>query len=193
MPSDFLDPFPSIALPYATEDDVSLTLGVIEAGHRFGWTYVREANGSMTVTPYNWSQEVLGVRLQFSREEMSVRATLPFGQTTVYQTEDGGEFSYRQSASIEIIWDGWNTTSEVAYNSVDYEISGGSELTHDNTVSGHQGIYVRDRPIQVVGVGLAIEATLAVAFALPETLFGLAEEVVRRLATNPSLPYPADH
>jgi hypothetical protein len=188
VPDDLLDPFPSIALTNEHEDLAALPLGLIEFGHHYGWTYEREADDSTAVTPYNWTKDVFGLKLQFSKDEMSLKATLPFGETEAYETEDGGMLTHQQSASIKVTWNGWNTTSEVAYNSIDYEISGGSGAAEDNSVSGYQGIYAKDKPFEVVALGEAVKASVAGVILGVEWILGIGSALGDLLGGGELLP-----
>ena len=189
LPDNLLDPFPNISIPHS-EEDVALTgPGLIEWGHQYGWTYLRETDGSTTLTPYNWSADFLGVKLQFSKEQLSVKATLPFGKTTAFQTDDGGELTFQQSVSMKVAWNGWNTTTEVAYNAQDYTIAGGSDLTDDNSVSGHQGIYVKEKPYQLLAAGELIKALVVGSVLVGiEVVAALLEAGKQLVLGNPAYP-----
>lgn len=169
VPDNLLDHFPSISVPFEHKDIVSFTLGLLEWGHHYGWTYVSQGDDGTSFSPYNWSKRILGVNLQVSKEELSFKATLPIGRQALFTTDDDLTFSRQQSASMKITYAGWNTTSEVAYNSVDYTIAAGDGEDDRPKVSGYQGFYAKDKPLQVDASLVAVQAaaaTLALGYGL---------------------------
>ncbi len=187
-PDDLLDPFPSVAVPYRHEDSVAWTAGLLEFGQHFGWTYVSQGDDGTSFSPYNWSKKILGVNLQFSKEELSVKATLPIGRKTLYTMDDGGTFSRQQSASMKVTWAGWNTTSEVAYNTLDYTIAAGVGDDDRPKVSGYQGIYAKDKPFQVEAAGVAAQVAGAVLALSQGALAPVLGQLGRGLLADPASP-----
>jgi len=78
----------------------------------------------------------------------------------------GATVAVGQSGSISMTWDGWNTITKAAYNSVDYTVSGPA----DREVvcgSGKHGVYLEQKPVQVAVLSEVTVAFIALASPTP--------------------------
>ena len=158
LPEKYLKYLPTSTLAEWDYRTPSVPLGILEGCTQDAFHAGVPANPGLRLTPtkaafnlgrtsvkVGWGGSSVEVALQTPRREFSMEGL-------------GATVAVGQSGSISMTWDGWNTITKAAYNSVDYTVSGPAdrEVVYG---SGKHGVYLEQKPVQV-----AVLSEIAVAF-----------------------------
>jgi hypothetical protein len=175
---------PTITAATSSERNPYIDIGSVEIGQEETWNLEREANPILNITPVKWKFEVFGTSVAFGWRGPSVEIGIqtPKRDYAINMSDQTASVSFRQSASVALEWDGWNTTSRAEYNPVDYSLQAG-----DIEGSGTWGLYVEEKPVRNIAHMAMAQVVAAGAFLLP----GVAADILANLDKGmiPEFPY----
>lgn len=180
LPLEYWKYLPSYQYPVVGDSFPFLKTAVIEAGSRVGTIISGHNNGVVGFDPKKPSLKIGNVRLGLSWKGNTLSMSMGLARRK-YQIGEGlGVATYGQSASMKIEWDGWNTTTTAAYNSLSLGIRSDQE---DNLPSGsfYQGVYIMEKPYQSLAVAEAFRAVLGAGIILGPRAFEELSNLTGRL------------
>ena len=168
-PQSVVDLIPSFSFtPHETKHPL-LALGILEAGAYELWRVGIDLNPVVKLTSQNFTVDLGRVSIAGGLEGRSFGINIET-PSMIRSLDDGGtEFITRQSASLRVNWDGWNTSLSARYYAQDFTVR--TQATLGASGGGVQGIYIEERPIQgLVALGFVVVTTVAVATMGPAAL-----------------------
>jgi hypothetical protein len=168
-------------IPHETKNPL-LALGILEAGAYELWRVGIDLNPVVKLTSQNLTVDLGRVSISGGLEGKSFGINLETPSMTRPLDGGGTEFITRQTASLRINWDGWNTSLSARYYAQDFTVR--TQATLGASGGGVQGIYIEEKPIQgLIVVGVAV-ITAVVAITMGPT----ALDAIGRFAEQFKVP-----
>jgi hypothetical protein len=153
---------------HATREPI-VRLGIIEAGAYETYRPGVELSPVVGMTPDTFTVDLGRWRLQGGWE--GNRIGLMISTPPTIETFSGGDatFGRRQTGSVGITWNGWNTSADVQYSPLNFAVD--TQGTIGYSGRGAQGVYVENRPVQgLVTIGGVVVVIVAGYFLGPEAV-----------------------
>jgi hypothetical protein len=157
LPDALVDYYPSYEFtPHYTEEPL-FRLGIVEGGAFESWRTGIGLNPVVGVAPEKFFIPLPGVRISVGWEGNNVSLSFLTPPVTHDLGEGGTTLQLRNTGSMSLTWDGWNTRFDARYSPQTFSVS--NQATVGYSGSGSQGIYFKERPVQglaLVGLGVAV-------------------------------------
>ncbi len=155
-------------------------LNALEIGEHRSWHAGGEGDSGVRISPTRFSLEIMGATVQGSWEGNAVQIGLQTPRKTFALGEDGAVVEVGQSASFGLRLDGWDTTSSATFSPVDFTVSGGPVYG-----SGKYGVYVEEKPVQVIALTELAKAAIGAMFFVPGAVPYFEQLMRQGLVPNP--------
>jgi hypothetical protein len=179
LPSSFIDEidadFPLFSSPF------------LEFGEQETWRLGGAANEHVSMSPSKLQLKLFGASLQMSWDSKSFGVKVQTPEKHFTLDEEGTTISIRQSGTMLVMWDGWDTQSRVEYNTADYIVESGPE--RGNLIgTGSHGVYFEDKPYQVLAYTELLRIAVGVVAIAPQTFAALKAVLGRSPIPSPYGP-----
>ena len=157
VPDALVDFFPSFEFtPHSTEEPL-FRLGIVEGGAFESWRAGIGLNPVVGLASEKFFIPLPGVRISVGWEGNSVGLSFQTPPTVHDLGEGGTALHLRNTGSMTLTWDGWNTRFDARYSPQTFSVT--NQGTVGYTGSGSQGIYFKEKPVEglaLVGLGVAV-------------------------------------
>jgi hypothetical protein len=186
LPDKYLKYLPSLTA-YEYDDRIpSVPLGLLQIGIHDAFHAGVLTNPDLRLTPTKYVSSIGDKTVKVGWEASTIEVAFHTPAKEFYAETLGANMSVRQSGSISLKWDGWNTTSRVEYDPVDFTVFGDDDRETPYG-SGVHGTYVEQKPLQVAAFSEVAVAVIGAALIAPETLVGLFEGLGKALNPLPDV------
>jgi len=189
VPDALVDFFPSFEFtPHNTEEPL-FRLGIVEGGAFESWRAGVGLNPVVGLAPEKFFIPLPGVRISVGWEGNSVGLSFQTPPTVHDLGEGGTALHLRNTGSISLTWDGWNTRFDARYSPQTFSVT--NQGTVGYTGSGSQGIYFKEKPVQglaLVGLGFVVLWGLATMNPQVADWIERARQVIAPGGLTPAFP-----
>jgi hypothetical protein len=171
LPDKYLKYLTSLTLLEHDTQASSVPLGVLTIGTRDAFHADIQANPDLRLTPTKLITSIAGTTVKVGWGGATIEIAILTPEEEFYIEGLGTSAKVRQSGSLSLTWDGWNTISRAEYDPFDFTLSGSDdEVTPSG--SGVNGVYVEQKPMQEYAFTAVEAAALGVALLGHFTLAG---------------------